>query len=136
MEMDICIFSSLIFTTVVPPLPPNLPRILGDQPEIIVSETEVTSRKQNVACRFLPDFGLCKLGPSGDGGDLGIDETLRGHNMREGDVSGETASPWVGIKGARSKVMQGWTLVVLERGTPALVSWCSFGEAAKANTSR
>ena len=135
MEMDICIFSPLIFTTVVPPLPPNLPRILGDQPEIIVSGTEVTSRKQNIACWFLPDFGLRKPGPSGDGGDSGIEETLRGHSMREGDVSGETASPWVGIKGTRSKVMQGWTLVVLERGTPALVSRCSIGEAAKANTS-
>ena len=72
MEMDICIFSPLIFTTVVPPLPPNLPRILGDQPEIIVSGTEVTRRKQNIACWFLPDFGLRKPGPSGDGGDSGI----------------------------------------------------------------
>lgn len=31
----------------------------------------MTSRKQNVACRFLPDFGIQKQKPSGDGGDSG-----------------------------------------------------------------
>ena len=44
----------------------------------------MTSRKQNAACQFLPDFGLHKQGPSGDGGDSGIDRMLRGHSMREG----------------------------------------------------
>lgn len=57
LQIGIYIFGFLIFIIVVPSTPSlsgNLETLLRS----LFQETKVTNRKQNVACKFLPDFGL------------------------------------------------------------------------------